>query len=613
MFGASPDLGSLQIPSPSPNSDPLLPEISAFSSAELVQSAQRQIDHEIQEYQESIRALRSRRNGLSSIGRLPPEMLSRVFQFCALPDSLSWIEEVSHICRHWRAVALGCPNLWCSPIFSRPKWADEMLKRSKMAPLSIRLDLDVTFITPRMLEAVHSSLGHISRVAELEFAGHSIESSSIQAILNLTDPAPYLHSLSLSAHNRERFAIPAAFLNGEAPRLRKIELTRFSIPWDSPLMNNLVHLKIHDSDATGRPSSINELVEALGRMPLLEILELENALPTIAEGVTTVSVPSMRTSLPHLKHIVIASRFSVLEVANTLNHLSHPPTTSMRISCQGFGTNSAEFTCTTLMPALSSLQSAPTISLRSLCVDVNIGYGGVNLRAWTSYFRPSDLPPHNRPFLDLEIKYCRQDETELLLGYMCKSLPLQGLQSLSVSDAIETRTWLSSFADLPALQTVRLRGQASQLIAALREDVFLDGVKQTPRARAVKPAGHGRKAGLRKPRQENVSGGLFFPALRHLTLQNTDFEHEVLDTLERALMERCERKQDLWSLTLSECFLLGSNDVLRLQEIVPEVIWDEIEQGFSEDEDEYYDYSEDTIPLEFIGYGYDTADYDGVW
>ncbi|KAJ7760560.1 hypothetical protein B0H16DRAFT_1532699 [Mycena metata] len=604
MSEASLDLGSLKISSSSPHS-----EISAFSSAELAQSAQLQIDHEIQEYQESIRALRSRRNDLSSIGRLPPEMLSKIFLFVQ-SNTLSWIEEVSHICRHWRAVALNCPNLWCFPIFSRSKWADEMLKRSKMAPLSIRLDLDVMSITPGMLDAVHSSLGHISRIAELElFVGNSIDSSPIHTMLNITDPAPYLHSLSLSSsgYNGEHFAIPAAFLNGEAPRLCKLELIGFSIPWDSPLMsNNLVHLKIHDPGANGRPSSMTELVEALGRIPLLETLELHNALPTASEGVTSVSVPSIRISLSHLKHIAIGSYSSVLEVADTLNHLSYPPTTSMRISCRGFSTNFAEFTA--LVPALSSLQNAPTVSLRSL--DVVIGYGSMHMQAWTSYFPPGDLPPRDRPFLDLELKWLEfeRDESELLLASMCKLLPLQALQSLSMSQVIETRTWLSSFANLPALQAVRLRGQATQLIAALREDVFLDGVKQVPRARAVEAAGHG---GM-KPAEEDVSGGLFFPALQHLTLENTDFEHDVLGTLEWALMERCERRQDLWSLTLIQCSLLGSNDVLRLQEIVAEVMWDKIEQGFSGDEDlEYYDYSDysDAPPeSEFIQYGYE-AEY----
>ncbi|KAJ6607511.1 hypothetical protein B0H10DRAFT_551566 [Mycena sp. CBHHK59/15] len=146
MSRASAGLSSSPISSP--DLDPLMtvttftrrhelrphPEITAFSSAKLVESAQRQIDQEISKFQDSVRALQSRRNALSPVSRLPPEMLSRIFLFCSDSDSLKWIKEVSHICRHWRSVALGCPNLWSFPVFSQPKWADEMLKRSKMAP-----------------------------------------------------------------------------------------------------------------------------------------------------------------------------------------------------------------------------------------------------------------------------------------------------------------------------------------------------------------------------------------------------------------------------------------------------------------------------------------------
>jgi hypothetical protein len=66
-------------------------------------------------------------------------MLSRIFLFCSNPDTLSWIKEVTHISRYWRTVALACPNLWSFPVFSQPKWADEFLKRSKMAPLTVKV------------------------------------------------------------------------------------------------------------------------------------------------------------------------------------------------------------------------------------------------------------------------------------------------------------------------------------------------------------------------------------------------------------------------------------------------------------------------------------------
>jgi hypothetical protein len=51
-------------------------------------------------------------------------------------------------------------------------------------------------------------------------------------------------------------------------------------------------------------------------------------------------------------------------------------------------------------------------------------------------------------------------------------------------------------------------------------------------------------------------------------------------------MERCERKQDLWSLTLQDCSRLRHEEVERLENIVPEVVWDGMELGFTDDESE---------------------------
>ncbi|KAJ7890506.1 hypothetical protein B0H14DRAFT_2689582 [Mycena olivaceomarginata] len=553
--------------------DPMIhPETTAFSSPELVQSAQQGLDHQIR--------------------KLPPEILSLVFVFCTSSDSLSWVRVVSHICRHWRGVALSCPSLWSFPVFSHPTWAEEMLQRSKMTPLTVKADL--TYMTPRMVNAVHSALMHISRISSLDL---KTGSRSLSEILNLTGSAPLLHSLSLVSpgfSQEEHFTLGPTFLNGEAaPRLRKLELTRFSLPWDSPLLNNLVHLKIQNPGPAARPS-MAEFTGALERMPQLETLELDYALPVIAAGVAALSMPSSRIPLSHLKRIVIAN-VSVLECADTLNHLTFNGKSSPTIKISCLADNSTLTDFSTLIPALSAVQSpaATTRSLRSLFV--NIGFGGMTVRTW-SCFPQTGYTPATRPFLDLDLKWLRfmRDESQELMAFTCKALGMQGLRGLNLStdiQEVDTKTWVSTFGDLPALVSIRLRGQANQLVAALREDVFVDGVRKVAQAPAKKPAGHGRRASLRRPRGEELVGGLFFPALRNLILEDTDFEEPALDMLESALMERCERKQELWTLTLNDCNRLDHDGVERLENVVAEVKWDRLVMGFSEDESDA-DFSE---------------------
>ncbi|KAI0263251.1 hypothetical protein BC834DRAFT_785328, partial [Gloeopeniophorella convolvens] len=90
---------------------------------------------------------RTRRDALVPIYTLPPELLARIFHFHALSHpplidgrSLGWIVD-THVCQHWRQVALGDGSLW-SDIkgpSAKNRWIPEMVARSKDAPLSISL------------------------------------------------------------------------------------------------------------------------------------------------------------------------------------------------------------------------------------------------------------------------------------------------------------------------------------------------------------------------------------------------------------------------------------------------------------------------------------------
>jgi hypothetical protein len=116
------------------------PQIQDFYEIQkTVDVARRRIDQDIERLEGAIRALKSRRNSLAGISRFPPEILSRIFICCAVtyePAQLTmdWAK-VTHVSRHWRTVAIGCPRLWTTVVFAQPRWVEEMLKRSKMDPL----------------------------------------------------------------------------------------------------------------------------------------------------------------------------------------------------------------------------------------------------------------------------------------------------------------------------------------------------------------------------------------------------------------------------------------------------------------------------------------------
>ncbi|KAH9957782.1 hypothetical protein BC827DRAFT_1362793, partial [Russula dissimulans] len=120
----------------------LLDHLSTRGSAQELATARGAIDDELSALDAIMRRMRTRRNDFSPISRLPPELLAIVFTLHAINHpplgqlALGWIT-VTHVSRHWRQVALSNPKLWVNIVFDLgAEWAEEMLERSKAAPIS---------------------------------------------------------------------------------------------------------------------------------------------------------------------------------------------------------------------------------------------------------------------------------------------------------------------------------------------------------------------------------------------------------------------------------------------------------------------------------------------
>ena len=119
----------------------------------------------IQALEESVRALKSRRNELSPISRLPAEILCNISLSTlwspGRPESWTNFSQVS---QRWRSLALSASDLWTNIPHRYPRWTQEMLIRSKMAKLTIRSDLCFEISEPRAIETIRSCLYEMNRV-----------------------------------------------------------------------------------------------------------------------------------------------------------------------------------------------------------------------------------------------------------------------------------------------------------------------------------------------------------------------------------------------------------------------------------------------------------------
>ena len=104
-------------------------------------SLQQAIDLENKSLEESIRALKSRRNAYSAVSSLPPELFAAIFSILCLPGTSSLAGKaefhlaqlVSHVCHQWREIILNQPLLWSHVNFTTLS-AAEILVRAKSTP-----------------------------------------------------------------------------------------------------------------------------------------------------------------------------------------------------------------------------------------------------------------------------------------------------------------------------------------------------------------------------------------------------------------------------------------------------------------------------------------------
>jgi hypothetical protein len=103
----------------------------------------------IKSLEESLRALKYRRNALSPVSSLLPELFAAIFSMLCLPGTSSQDGDldyhhrarlrVSHVCHQWREIALNLPLLWSHVNFISESLSSvgiaEILIRAKSAPL----------------------------------------------------------------------------------------------------------------------------------------------------------------------------------------------------------------------------------------------------------------------------------------------------------------------------------------------------------------------------------------------------------------------------------------------------------------------------------------------
>ena len=523
------------------------------SSTESSERLRRAIDDEIISLQESILALKSRRNALAPISRLPPETLAAIF---SLLSSYTWCTKagnrgsicVTYVCRRWRETALNHPHLWTCIDFNKltPAAMAEILARSKAAPLC--LEAYVTKLSVAQHNAFERHLeDHISHTRRLDIWGHLRS-----AIKRLVSFAPLLESVSLS-HESDFFessakvAIPVNLFNCTAPVLTSLRLHSCDISWKSPILKRLRTLKVYEPSTEARPK-LEDWLDALNEMPQLETLVLRSAIPLAPPAALLISETPPSVTLPSLTEFHISA--SAKDCTLALAHLVLPALSRLHVEAESHEREGGDVQLLIPYVARNTYRLQGTEPLRGISIS------GERTRAKVFAWEP-DTDNGSVPY-SLSRNSGLSDPARLVFTATCRNwdygvdtgifvalltlLPVDSVSTLTTENRtrLSKEFWLSHASRWPLLERARLVPASIKAFSdMLAENAPPDG-----------------------PR---------LPLLTELTLVEVRLTALKTFRLRDMLIERVEQGVPLEVLDLSTC-AAGARSIDLVREIVVDVL-----------------------------------------
>ncbi|TFK28932.1 hypothetical protein FA15DRAFT_632840 [Coprinopsis marcescibilis] len=314
-----------------------------------------QIDERSVALREELLKLQVRRNDLTSFsGRLPPEVLCRIFLECLSFDELSkkppvrrvWLQ-LTQVCHQWREVALNYPRLWSDISFVSGFWARTSLQRSKAAPITVNSRTITAFpeaensrVNLEIQEALKDALFQMYRIQTLSIS--SAPEICARQLLPLSAPpdsnqkvaAPLLECLKLSKceiftrHNETVVTLDDRFLNGGTPNLRTLKMDRIKLAWGPMrIFENLTSF-IYENPRDTSPPLAPPFIEALSNMQELKYLRLDMVYPQFTDA----GLDGRVAKLPALEQLLMKNG-NADAYGGLLSHLALPTSTRITLQC----------------------------------------------------------------------------------------------------------------------------------------------------------------------------------------------------------------------------------------------------------------------------------------
>jgi hypothetical protein len=278
----------------------------------------------------------------------PPAYAAALAADAHAPDAPPRCLAVSHVCRRWRAYALGDPLLWAAPLLAYPSLAHAMVARTRAAPLDVRYPTHARDWACRphvdcFPAALYAVLRDCARVRALAVSASSEGWTDL--LSHFVTPAPNLCTLELGIHAHEEvWRMPPHILDALAPLSSLFEvICRRCLPDPAtPILRCLTSLKLDfgHSDAalpmdilmaeehgSAHSLGIDELLALLQQTTLLRTLSLR----CLLSAPKATPMPTTSAYLPHLQTLQIADSRRAIRLV--LASLSVPTNITLDLEC----------------------------------------------------------------------------------------------------------------------------------------------------------------------------------------------------------------------------------------------------------------------------------------
>ncbi|KAF9480812.1 hypothetical protein BDN70DRAFT_877130 [Pholiota conissans] len=585
---------------------------------DIIERYQTYIEHHlaaIERHKAFILALKSRRNTYAPIARsLPPEILCRIFYFAREQianineedtyeddepfDPLSWIA-VSHVCCHWRNVALASPSLWACPPLENTRWTNEMVERSKDATLDIYLDIPYSFITstPVCITGLRLVLSeHSQRIRHISVRANEMSQWEDMKQLLSKASATQLESIELCSSyvvSKVEIKDPTpvfdfdSYFPQELPKLRELQLHYFVVNWSprSSFLSTLTSLNL-DGTLPSPHLTWKDFMDVLKVMSHLEVLQLTDCFPVCPDPEQAVHNASYGFAyLNHLRTLSICC--DPQEGAIFLSCITLPQTATIRIDCC-VNLNvislveSVDFS--SMFRSLAELYSSmPPPKFQTLMLlPPATPLPGARLELFANALTDEQMirihdGEETIPHLDLTITWPSRYPLDMVgtkaaIDMFSSGLPFQDIVHVAFAEnahGFGARTFANTVGGLSRVRSILTTGSAGRiLVDALLLDTRLEGSQPLLL--------------FSKLRFPNLSSLYFYetrfgPSDACKEEPESDLRYLPVDSLITCLVERFARSGTrLAKLKFRRCRRLMKNDInlLELQDIVGYLDWD---------------------------------------